>query len=59
MDQRPSSGANSHLFSQEIPPPFMETEGSLPYSQEPATGSHPESDASTLQLPTPFPCDQV
>jgi hypothetical protein len=28
----------------------MEPEGSLPYSQEPATGPYPEPDASTPHL---------
>jgi len=33
-------------------PPFMEPESSLPYSQQPATGSYPEPDASSSRLPT-------
>jgi len=33
----------------------MEPEGSLPYSQEPATGPYPESDASSPQISTLFP----
>jgi hypothetical protein len=32
--------------------PFMKPEGSLPRSQEPATGPYPEPDASTPHLPT-------
>jgi hypothetical protein len=32
----------------------MEPEGSLPYSQEPTTGTYPELDASSWHLPTLF-----
>jgi hypothetical protein len=35
----------------------MEPEGSLPYSQQPATGSYPEPDESSPHLPTLFPKD--
>jgi hypothetical protein len=35
----------------------MELEGSLPYSQEPATGPYPKSDESNLHLTTVFPED--
>jgi hypothetical protein len=35
----------------------MESEGSLPYSQEPATGPCPEPDASSPHPPTLFPKD--
>jgi hypothetical protein len=35
----------------------METEGSLPCSQEPAADQYPEADASTSHLPTPFSQD--
>jgi hypothetical protein len=35
----------------------METEGSLPCSQEPATGSYPEPDESNTHPPTIFPQD--
>jgi len=33
----------------------MEPEGSLPSSQQPATGPHPEPDESSSHLPTLFP----
>jgi hypothetical protein len=33
----------------------MEPEGSLPYSQQPATGPYPEPDESTPHPPTSFP----
>jgi hypothetical protein len=33
----------------------MEPEDSLPRSQEPATGSYPEPDASSPHIPTLFP----
>jgi hypothetical protein len=46
--------ANRYSASQEIPPPFIETEGSLPCSQQPATGPCPEPDESSAQLPTLF-----
>jgi len=32
----------------------METEGSLPFSQKPATGPYPESDESSPHTPPPF-----
>jgi len=35
----------------------MEPEDLLPCSQEPATGSYHDSDASSPHLPTLFPCD--
>jgi hypothetical protein len=47
MKLSPSWEANILSASQEISPPFVEPEGSLPCSQEPATGSYPEPDAST------------
>jgi hypothetical protein len=33
----------------------METEGSLPRSQQPAIGPYPEPDESSLHLPTLLP----
>jgi len=37
--------------------PFIESEGSLPCSQEPTTGPYPEPHASIPHLHTPFPQD--
>jgi hypothetical protein len=34
--------ADSHSACQKIPAFFMEPEGSLPYSQQPSTGTYPE-----------------
>jgi hypothetical protein len=47
--------ANNRSASEEIFPTFMEPEGSLPYSQEPATCPYPEPDISNPPLPTLFP----
>jgi len=44
----------SHLAGQEIPH-FMELEGSLPSSQQTATGPHPEPHASSHHILTLFP----
>jgi hypothetical protein len=57
MEQSPSWEADSHSDGQEIPPSFMEPEGSLPCSQEAATGSYPEPDESRRHFPTLFPQD--
>jgi hypothetical protein len=54
MEQSSSWEADSRSASQKIPPPFMELEGSLPCSHEPATGPSPEPDASTTHLSTLF-----
>jgi hypothetical protein len=35
----------------------MKSEGSLPYSQKPATGTYSQPDAANPQLPTQFPSD--
>jgi hypothetical protein len=42
-EQSPSE-SNSHSASQEIPRLFMEPKGSLPCSQQPASGLYPEPD---------------
>jgi hypothetical protein len=42
MEQSPSWESNRFVTSQEIPRIFMEPEGSLPYSQVPATCPYPE-----------------
>jgi hypothetical protein len=55
MEQSPSWETNTHPAIQEIPPPFMEPEGSLPCSQQPATGPYFHTDPSSPQLPTLFP----
>jgi len=42
MEQSPSWEANLSAVSQEIPPHFMEPEGSSPHSQAHATCPYPE-----------------
>jgi len=37
----------------------MEPEGSLPCSQQPANGSYPEPDASSIKLSSLSPCDPL
>jgi hypothetical protein len=37
------------------PPPFMESECSLPCSRDPASGPYPEPGASNSQIPNLFP----
>jgi len=54
MEQSSSREANSHSASQEISPPLMETEGSLPCSQEPTTCPYLEPSESSPQLPKLF-----
>jgi hypothetical protein len=44
MEQSPSWEANRPSANQEVPPLFMEPEGSLPHSQVPTTCPYPESD---------------
>jgi hypothetical protein len=51
MEQSPSCEASNHSSH------FMEPKGSLPCSQQPAIGPHPELDASSSHLPTLFPRD--
>jgi len=45
---------NSRSSRQDIPCLFMEPEGSLPYSQELATGSYPVTDESSPHPHTQF-----
>jgi hypothetical protein len=52
MEQGPSRESNELVKKL---PAFMEAEGLLPCSQEPATGPCPESDESSPHLPTIFP----
>jgi len=54
MGQRPYREASSNSASQKIRALFMEPEGSLPFSQEPATTPHLKSDVSYLQFPILF-----
>jgi hypothetical protein len=54
MQHSPAREANSHSASQEILRLFMEPEGSLPSSQEPASGLAPQTDAFTPPIPTLF-----
>jgi hypothetical protein len=44
MEQSTYWEADSCSYSQEISPPFKEADGSLPCSQDPATGPYPEPD---------------
>jgi hypothetical protein len=50
MDQSPSGEADSHPARQEVPLIFLEPEGSLPCSKEPATGPYPEPEIYSSQL---------
>ena len=54
MEQSPSWEADRSSASADIPPQFMEHEGSLPHSQQPATCPYPEPDQSSPYLPTHF-----
>jgi len=54
MEQSPSSEANSHSASQEIPRLYR-TPGLLPCSQRPSTGPYPKPDESSPQLSSLFP----
>jgi hypothetical protein len=55
MEKSPSWETNSHSTSQEIPRLLMEPEGSLPCSQQPATGPYPEPHVSSPHLSNQFP----
>ena len=57
LEQSPSREANRFSASQEIPPHFMESEGSLPHSQFPATCPYPEPDQSSPYTHIPIPED--
>jgi hypothetical protein len=46
MEQSPASEVNRFSDSQEIPPHFLEPDGSLQCLQEPATCPYPEPDQS-------------
>ena len=48
IEHSPTREANRFSASQEIPPHFMEPEGSLPHSQVPATCPYPEPARSSL-----------
>jgi hypothetical protein len=54
MEQSPGE-ADSHSATQFNSLPFIESEGTLPCSQEP----YPEPDESTPHLPTLFPSDPI
>jgi hypothetical protein len=56
MEESTSSETASHSASQEIPTHFMDLEGSLPCSQEPATGPYPEPDNPVHAFPPYFHC---
>jgi hypothetical protein len=51
MEHSPYWEADSRSASQQIQPPFIKTEGSLPCSQEPGTGPYPELNGSSLHPP--------
>ena len=57
MEQSPSWEATLLSDSQEIPPHFMEPEGSLPHSQVPATCPYPEPARSSPYPHTLLPED--
>jgi hypothetical protein len=50
MEQSPSWEADSHSAIHDIPLPFIESEASLPCSQDRVAGPYPEPDASNLLL---------
>jgi len=57
MEQSPSSEANRFSANQEIPPYFIEPEGSLPHLQVPATRPYPEPGRSSSYPHIPLPED--
>jgi hypothetical protein len=57
MEQGPPWEANQFAASQEIHRIFMEPEGSLPYSQVPATCPYPEPTPSSPHIPIQLPED--
>jgi hypothetical protein len=57
IQHSPSWEANRFAASQEIPCIFMEPEGSLPYSQVPATCLYPEPTPSSPNNPLQLPKD--
>ena len=50
MEHNPSWEANKSAATQEIPPHFMETESSLPHSQQPTTCPYPEIPGDIIYL---------
>jgi hypothetical protein len=57
MEQSPPWEANRFAASQEIPRISKEPEGSLPYSQVPATCPYPEPTPSSPHNPLQLPDD--
>jgi hypothetical protein len=57
MEQSPTWEANQFTASPEIHRIFMEPEGSLPYSQVPATCLYPEPTLSSPHARLQFPED--
>jgi hypothetical protein len=53
--EQSSYKANSGFNKSRNPPPFMESEGLFPCSQEPAIGLYPEPDKSNPHPPNIFP----
>jgi hypothetical protein len=56
MDQSPSfKHYNRSASKKKNSPPSMEHDGSLPSSQQPTNGPHPEPDEASPHPPTLFP----